>query len=535
MAIAARCRLTLLLGLSTVGAALPAQETAIEPLPERGTLRATPASASRPTGLDRVLIAARANRLELEAALNHFDPAQRPLEHAAMEWLLIHLDRHGHAQMGWFDEAGRQVEIPLEAFESETQRAAIWAELERERGRLRPGVVRLDGDLLSLREEELVQQVEFAVRAWRERPWTAGLDFETFCEAVLPHRVGDEALDDWRRVLFETFVGLEDRLDHPRDPVEAAAWIRRSVQSWVQLEPAYSYHLTDQSLSEMLSSKRGRVEDLAHLELMALRANAIPAVLDYTPAWAARRGNFAWTRLMIPGQATVAPEGRLAKVYRRTFAAQAEAWASRVPGDEPMPAWLADARMRDVTSTYTETQSIGVALRPHTRRSVLAFACVFDGQNWTPVAAGQVSDEGSYVRFEDLGVGVAYLPAWYSEEGMTPAGPPFVLQSQGRVRVLDGIGFETPGALLELDRIAPQQPAEGVLPATAAVQVETDHSYVLCAWQDGGWMPLDARAGRDGQLCWEVPPRRLILVQPMGDWEVQARPWTPGLAQLLWW
>lgn len=556
MAVPAHLRLTIVVCLSLLSA--PARGQSSDPggfvqangpaAQQGGELRATPASGPAAPALDRILLAARANRLQLEAALNHFSAVSQPLEYAAMEWLVLHLERHGHARMAWFDAEGNPIEIPREAFLDEAQFAQTWQELQAQHGDLVAGVLRLDGDLLSLTQEELAQNVDFAVRAWRERPWTRQLELEQFLEGVLPHRVGDEALDEWRKVLFETFATLEDRLEHPRDPYEAAAWIRRSTRSWVELAPQYSWHLTDQSLSEMLASKKGRVEDLVHLELMALRANAIPAALDYTPAWAARRGNFAWTRLLLDGSTPRgvpeiaasprpldAPAGRLGKVYRRTFASQADSWAAQVPGTEPLPSWLADARMRDVTREYVEVASITVPLRPSTRRSVLAYACVFDGESWTPIAAGRVSDEGSFVRFEDLGCEVAYLPAWFDHEGVHPAGPPFVLEAGGQLRVLDGIGFETPGPLLRADRLAPRQAAERVVAAEEPRFLQAQEAYRLLVWQGDAWVEHQQREARDGVSWWEIPPRRLVLLQPEADWIPQARPWTPRLGQLLWW
>jgi hypothetical protein len=511
-------------------------------------LHAAPASALERTTFERILLAAKANRGQLERALNHFSPTSQPLEHAAMQWLVLHLERHGHARMAWLDASGEAVEIPRSAFLSPEDFEREWAALQAEHGELRPGVIRLDGDLLSLTADELAQNVDFAVRAWRERPWTRDLKLEQFLEGVLPHRVGDEALDDWRKVLFETFARLEDRLAHPRDPYEAAEWIRRSVRSWVEVAPQYAWHLTDQSLTEMLLSKKGRGEDLAHLELMALRANAIPSALDYTPAWAARSGNFAWTRLLLEGAAgrgvpevlgtdtlRDAPTGRLAKVYRRTFASQPDSWAARVQGTEPLPAWLADAHLRDVTAEYVPVASITVPLRASSRRSVLAYACVFDGQSWTPIAAGRVSDEGAFVRFTDLGREVAYLPAWFDESGVHPAGPPFLLGANGEPRVLNGIGFETPGQWVRSDSFAPAQPAERGVAAEAARPLAAPEGYRLLLWQDDTWVEHQRAATREGQSWWELPPRRLALVQAIDSWQVDARPWTEQFAQLIWW
>jgi hypothetical protein len=506
------------------------------------------ASEPMPPALERVLIAAKANRVQLERALNHFSPETQPLEHAAMQWLVSHLERHGHARMAWLNEAGEAVAIPRSAFLSPAAFEREWTALQAMHGELRPGVVRLDGDLLSLTQDELAKNVDLAVRAWRERPWTRDLKLEQFLEGVLPHRAGNEALDDWRRVLFQTFASLEDRLAHPRDPYEAAEWIRRSVRSWVEVTPQYAWHLTDQSLREMLQTKMGRGEDLAHLELMALRANAIPAALDYTPAWAARRGNFAWTRLLLSGaagrgvpefaEAEVphdSPNGRLAKVYRRSYASQPDSWAAKVTGTEPLPAWLAHPHMLDVTAEYMPVASVSLELRPSSRRSILAYACVFDGRNWTPIAAGRVSDEGAMVHFTDLGREVVYLPAWYDEHGVHPAGPPFLLGADGLPKTLNGIGFETPGAWVSAVYDAPGQPAELGVAAEPAHRLVAHQAYRLLLWQDDAWVEVQRSTVGEGQSWWEIPPRRLALLQAANAWHASARPWTEQFGQLLWW
>jgi len=501
--------------------------------------RAQNASARAVTALDRVLLRAGSNRAELESALNSFDPEQQPAEFAAMEWLVAGLDRHGYAKMAWFDQHGQAVEIPAHAFASEEGFEFAWAELVREHGDLRPVVLRLEGDALSLTGDELTENVRLAVQAWRERPWASEVEWSLFLEAILPHRVGDEPLENWRRVLLETFAELPDQLDNPNDPTEAADWIRRSVRSWVEHAPQYAWHLSDQSLSQMLTSGFGRAEDLAHLELMALRANAIPAALDYIPAWAARAGNHAWTRLLHrDGLAEHAFANRVAKVYRRTFQSSSSVLDQFAWQEEPLPGWLADERMRDVTGEYTNVASVAVPLATGRgmRRSAAVFACVWSDSAWTPVALGRCTDESSFAEFEQLGVGVVYLPAWHDGSGLHHAGAPFVVEADGRLHILDGLGVESPGELRYLEAWAPAAPADAGWAARAAQEINPNQAYEVLVWIDGEWSRLPAVTNSAVGAAWsEVPLRRLCILRATGQAEIDARPFCVDYAGTVWW
>jgi hypothetical protein len=165
----------------------------------------------------------------------------------------------------------------------------------------------------------------------------------------------------------------------------------------------------------------------------------------------------------------------------------------------------------------------------------LAYACVFDGRNWTPIAAGRVSDEGAMVHFTDLGREVVYLPAWYDEHGVHPAGPPFLLGADGLPKTLNGIGFETPGAWVSAVYDAPDQPAELGVAAEPAHRLVAHQAYRLLLWQDDAWVEVQRSTVGEGQSWWEIPPRRLALLQAANAWHASARPWTEQFGQLLWW
>lgn len=51
----------------------------------------------------------------------------------------------------------------------------------------------------------LVNHIEWAFKVWREQPWGKHVDFDTFCEYILPYRIGDEPLSLWRKEIYECY------------------------------------------------------------------------------------------------------------------------------------------------------------------------------------------------------------------------------------------------------------------------------------------------------------------------------------------
>ena len=182
--------------------------------------------------------------------------------------------------------------------------------------------------------EFLIAQIDYAFKAWREKPWAQNMSWEDFRDYVLPYRGSNEPLESWRQAFWDKYAGLESRMTDPTDPVEAARLINEDIKSWFGFDPRYYYHPTDQGLEEMLESHLGRCEDMTNVTIYAMRANGIGVTSDYTPYWANCGNNHAWNAIVtgdgrvIPFMGAEANPGEYqlanmaAKVYRKTFAAQ---------------------------------------------------------------------------------------------------------------------------------------------------------------------------------------------------------------------
>ena len=85
-------------------------------------------------------------------------------------------------------------------------------------------------DILEVDSAYLCHNIDWAFKVWQEQPWGKNISFETFCEYLLPYRIGDEPLSYWRETYYEKYNSLLDSLRMSdsldiEDPVVAANYL----------------------------------------------------------------------------------------------------------------------------------------------------------------------------------------------------------------------------------------------------------------------------------------------------------------------
>lgn len=121
-------------------------------------------SCNQNKGLQEALSLSGTNRVELEEVLSHYKDSTRKLR--AAEFLIENMFHYSVVD----------------------------------------GEIKLD--IRNITADYLIQNIETAFTAWEEAPWKEEVDFETFCRFVLPYRVSDEPLSDWRDTLRNEYVHL---------------------------------------------------------------------------------------------------------------------------------------------------------------------------------------------------------------------------------------------------------------------------------------------------------------------------------------
>ena len=474
----------------------------------------------------------RGHRPQLERVLQHYQQSGDTLKLQAARFLIANMDGHGFAEMVMYDEGKH--EVPYDALAYPDVRAATEAldALEKQHGKLRSDRKSLSPDLETVTADFLIENIDLAFQAWREKPWAGKMPFPTFCEVVLPYRGGKEPLNSTRPACLARYADLPKRMKDPSDPREAEQLIVQDVDGWIRFNELFYFHPTEQSFAEMCRRGQGRCGDISNMQMYALRANAVPVARDFTPLWANRDNNHAWVVVLDEQGVGRAPLSAVAaKVYRTTFVKQRASLAARSRPDEKLPYWLSRWNFADVTPQYVETTDVTARLtQPAPAGTRVAYICVFNEGEWQPVHWGEIQD--GHVTFTQMGRNAAYLPAYYVNEKVVPAGPPFSVTKTGAVRELTGTNeAKTP---LRLEATAPEGLYGAGEAAKPPTHLEAGRRYELLVW-DNGWVSAGEQSAEGATLTFDAVPTGRLYWLVVKDARKLERIFTIEDGRQVWW
>lgn len=495
------------------------------------------------SNLELAMSAAKDNRDQLQAVLDHYQSPDDSLKQAAARFLIENMEGHCYATYRLLDTAGNDVAFDVNNYESFEQLLAAVDSIETRTGEL--DFERGDRvyDLQTITSYYLVENIDLAFRAWREKPWAQFLEFDQFCEYVLPFRGSNEPLDSWRPYYWDRYAGLSDSLGDQADPVPAAVAINNDVRSWFGFDRRYYFHPTDQGHSEMLQSGLGRCEDMTNVTIYALRANGLAVTSDYTPHWANASNNHAWNAILLPGGKVVPFMGAeanpgdyglansLAKAYRKTYSQQAENLVFQERKQEKVPRWLGGKNYLDVTSDYVDVADVTVEIATDVPDSIdIAYLCVFNSGEWQAIHWGRIVD--GQAAFSDMGTNIVYMAALYLNEEIITEGQPFLLQKDGSVRRLAPASNATVTiSLYATTGLRQVASTDGVKISQLAVGSEYELLYF-----DSGWQSLGTAMATEGPMVFDaVPGQALLWLVPVDSDREEERIFTYQDTVQIWW
>lgn len=290
----------------------------------------------------------------------------------------------------------------------------------------------------------IIENIEYSILAWSESMKTNDISFENFCNYILPINVHDEPLVFWRRHLFNNLLSINDSTISLSKKSSA---INQEI-NWFKLDYAFFCDYPGGiSLDNLYKSRFGFCLHADELIVYSNRAIGIPIAFDYTPCFADRSGGHSWTSVIdndnnsyafstpfiepIKGQKLF--DGKIAKVYRKTYSKQPSSLAIQNKGRETLPPMFADACIQDVTYQYPPCFDVPVTLNRRPDSTSYVYLCTFDDQAWQAIAWAHLS-ESDTVFFANVRPGIVFLPAYFVNNQLLPAGAPFELTESGKVK-----------------------------------------------------------------------------------------------------
>jgi hypothetical protein len=180
---------------------------------------------------------------------------------------------------------------------------------------------------------------------------------------------------------------------------------------------------------------------VADLGVFTLRSIGIPATIDYVPAWATSSGNHTLNAAFSPGGKPLHYDllyssdsvydfiREPAKVIRTVYSKQQNTLPYFEDINNIPPGFMRLTNYKDVTAEYWPVADVECKLFPKKTASNtplvgrgIAYAATLSYAKWEPSWWGKVS--GSSVVFSNMCKGAVFLPMYYINNKLVPAGYP---------------------------------------------------------------------------------------------------------------
>ena len=415
-------------------------------------------SCARQTPLDYALSQAGDNRHELETVLEHYK--DDPEKHSAAVFLIENMPAHISYQGTDID---RYYEIAMNLLlQKDIDHVIIRDSLLNVRKNLYPNIGRnVVSDIKVMKSDYLIYTIDHAFRLWKSCEWAAHIDFDEFCETLLPYKVAEtQPFDYWRDTLSDAFSqNLQTQIpddEETNTTYRTVDIVRNELLSKVRRNGEYieaGYPLL--SASAMKNIAYGRCVDYVNLAVATYRSVGIPSYIDATPYYGRFRAGHTWDVVVFPNGGDMASEWDLAsehgkrffptqrfpKVYRSTYAINRSRVRYR---NESVMKYPFSYCEKDVTERYTKTSDIEIELYSDTKLAEpYAYISIFNGHNaeWSIVDYGEVSN--GMAHFVNMGRNILYIAQGYDGHRLVNISDPFILHPDGHVEYIKYDGADT--------------------------------------------------------------------------------------------
>lgn len=174
-----------------------------------------------------------------------------------------------------------------------------------------------------------LQHVRHSLQAKNTLPWGAAVSGEMFLHFVLPYRISNEMIEDYRPYFFQELIERVEHLSMAQAILEVNHWCHEKA-TYTATDPRTASPLT------VVRSARGRCGEESALLVAALRSLCLPARQVYTPRWSHTDSNHAWVEAWAGGRwhflGACEPEPRLNMGWFAGPAKRAMLLHTKVPG-----------------------------------------------------------------------------------------------------------------------------------------------------------------------------------------------------------
>lgn len=361
-------------------------------------------SCNQKPKLETAFVLAGDNRIELEKVLNHYsEHIEDSLKLKAAIFLIENMPGHRSYYGKGFSEYCTKIDsildmdiIPAEKHILIDSIAKLYPDLNH--------YIRNDIEIMTA--DYLINNIDAAFEQWQTKTWNKSIDFEQFCEFLLPYKIAElQPIDYWRDTLYNEFkYGLRPEPAYPgfnwryfsQHPAHTLNWVIKNKLSIHTITYSHYPFLASSSLSRI---SYGVCDDYNILALGVLRSNGIPVVMEYIPTWATQDIGHSWYSILDKGRIMPSPWGiesvpgspffpqsLFPKVFRKTYSYDDKYKKYIIESKFLHPSF--SAFQKDVTSEYIQVSDIDITVDVANVKDKYVYISLFDNVKWKIVDIG---------------------------------------------------------------------------------------------------------------------------------------------------
>lgn len=378
--------------------------------------------------LNVALELAESNRGELEKVLLHYKDSGQKYDAACF---LIENMPKCYSYKGWLIDTLRYWKATTDSFGNiDNKQVVKWEKYS-------ASMMDKEYDLKVITADYLIRNIDQAFEAWKKRPWNKNLSFDDFCELILPYRIGNETLEDWRSAYSQEFSFLLDSVYTGTDMLEAVNVVLDHIK-----ERGFRFNIDfdtpHMGALYLLANRAGKCVDACDLTLYALRSLGIPATIDMYiyesesqmgHTWDVLRDtsgnyininffNIARTKRDVDGR-------RIGKAYRYTYGLQKDNLKFLKSKDE-IPPLFRHCFIKDVSEDYFK-DNLELNL-PDVKADYVYLGLFRSLSAGEGVAMAEL--KRGKATFKNIESEMIYLPLGYENSTYKPIGYPFFFDGE---------------------------------------------------------------------------------------------------------
>ncbi len=375
------------------------------------------------------------NRIELTKTIANYVDHPDSLKINAVFFLVANIGPNYSVTYRLEDTSGKVHAIHPENFDHGDSLLSFWKNLDASTGGLTFQPIRFVLDRDTIQAELLISSIEKGLQF----PWTRRFPDRDILAYMIPYRIENEVIDDWRSLVLHDYGHVVDQFNEEDAITSIHQWVNHHVDSLYQFDKRYIKQANVQTYRMLDSIRKGNYRDLAHQKIRFFRSFGIPSTFDYIPVLSDTNYAFAWATAMDetgrfepqlpPGTSYLFRDynKRIPKVYRRIFHSLDSSLYALKPTEVHTPPFLGHFHYLDVTDAYVQVADVSLSLAcPDT----LVYLAVKNNEEWRAVDwAICKHDEASFTK---MATGIHYKVVYLKEREISPFSSEFKLKADGQ-------------------------------------------------------------------------------------------------------